>query len=102
MKRPICSKCGSEMKYYDRVKRIVRREHGTKNIVYIERYFCKSCCIVRRILPNYILPHKHYDKRIIDGFINGVYSNEQLEFEDYPCELTIANWKRYFEPPTFI
>lgn len=102
MRKVLCSECSMEMKYYDRVRRIVRCEYGTKRTVYVKRYFCSCCGIIRRILPNYILPYKHYDKRIIDGFVHGKYSSEQLEFEDYPCELTIANWKRYFKPPTFI
>ena len=101
-KTVVCSKCGSVMKYYDRVKRVVRLAYGSKKNVYIKRYSCRKCGSVCRILPEHILPYKHYEKKIIEGFVLGRLTSELLEYEDYPCETTIANWKRYFDPPTFI
>ena len=92
----LCLECGSSAKYYDMVKRIVRGKNGKKRFITIKRYFCSSCGSVHRIIPDYILPFKHYEKSIINGFVSGKLSSEQLEFEDYPCDATIAHWKKYF------
>ena len=92
----VCSKCGSAMRYYDRVKRIVRQAYGSKSKVYVKRYSCLTCGSVCRFLPDNLLPCKHYDKDIIEGFVLGLLNSDLLEYEDYPCESTIANWKRYF------
>lgn len=98
----VCSKCGSVMKYYDRVKRTVKLTYGSKKNIYVKRYSCPKCSSICRKLPDNILPYKHYDKKIIEGFVLGRLTSELLEYEDYPCDSTIVNWKRYFDPPTFI
>lgn len=91
-----CKLCGTETRRYDRVRRIIRCGYGKKKIAMIDRYICLKCGKVCRALPDNLLPYKQYDRRIIEGFVNGKLSSELLEFEDYPCETTIANWKRYF------
>ena len=97
-----CVKCGSSTKYYDKVKRIVKGKNGKKRRISVKRYACPNCGSVHRLIPDYILPYKHYERTIIEGFISGNLSSNQLEYEDYPCEATVAIWKRYHLPLTFI
>ena len=88
-----CAKCGKQMKYYDTVKRIVRHRFGIVNHIYVERYVCTECRHIKRYLPDQVLPYKHYEKNIIKGFVSGRYSSDDIEFEDYPCEITVKKWK---------
>lgn len=89
----ICRKCNTEMKHRDYVKRLVRTENGQKNWIKIERVICPNCHTITRVLPDYILPFKHYTKDIVDGVLNGDISPEQIEYEDYPSEITMKRWK---------
>lgn len=88
-----CPSCGSKSKRYDSVKRIMRIEYGEKITVVVERYICENCRTVRRMLPEYLLPNKHYKKSIILGFVNNEYTTDDIQFEDYPSEVTISRWK---------
>lgn len=89
-----CLRCGEISGYYDTVKRTVRTAYGKRYEVSIERYICTKCRFIHRELPDYLIPYKHYEKRIIDGFIFGNLSSDMLEYEDYPCSMTIQNWKK--------
>lgn len=88
-----CSRCGERTKYYDTVKRFVRSEYGKQRVLYVKRYICKNCRFLHRNLPDFLLPNKHYEKRIVNGFIFGSLTSEMLEYEDYPCTSTIKIWK---------
>ena len=91
-----CPKCGADMKRYDSVKRVVKTKGGVKERVLIVRAKCTNCNSVRRILPENILPYKHYEKDIIDGVVEGLITSETLGYEDYPCEETMKRWKTEF------
>lgn len=88
-----CPLCGKEIKHYDHVHRSVRGEYGARRWIDIQRFVCSGCGSVHSELPFELLPHKHYEARIIKGFIFGAYSLSDLEFEDYPSENTIKRWK---------
>lgn len=92
-----CIKCGGELKHYDKVKRIVRLKQRTVQWVLVNRSYCVRCGLVRRELPEALLPYYHYDARIIEGFISGELSSHDLEYEDYPCDATVTRWKRAHE-----
>lgn len=88
-----CRDCGSPMKRYDKVLRIVRTKGRKSKWVKIERYRCLSCGRIHRELPDYILPYKQYESEIIKGVLEGIITCETLGYEDYPCELTMLRWK---------
>ena len=88
--------CGGEMKHHDKAVRIIREKGGVKHRVYIERVKCEKCGKIRRNFPENILPHKQYDKEIIDGVKEGLIDSDTLGFENYPCELTMKHWREEF------
>lgn len=89
----ICPCCGGYLKYYDRVKRIVRTKWGVSKKVKIRRLRCMKCGMLHRELPDYIFPYKQYEADIIFGVLEDFITPETLGFEDYPCEMTMLRWK---------
>lgn len=87
-----CPHCGGQLKYYDRVSRIVRSRLRTTERILIRRLRCINCGKVHRELPTYIMPYKQYSSDIIDGVINGHITQDTLGFEDYPCSMTMTRW----------
>ena len=79
-------------KYRDSVRRLVREAYGKKSKVLVARYKCTRCGYIFRVLPEYLLPYKHYRKEIIAKVIDGSITSETEGFEDYPCELTMKKW----------
>ncbi len=97
----ICPKCGGQLKYYDKVQRLVRTKFGNKKWVTIRRLRCCKCRAVHRELPDFIFPYKQYEADIIIGVLEGLITRETLGFEDYPCEMTMIRW-RSFPPRLFL
>lgn len=89
-----CPMCGGDLKPYGYRKRIVRSQYGKKEFIKIKRMICSKCKRTHRVLPKNLMPYKHYENDIVKGFINGTLSQEDLEYEDYPSESIINEWKR--------
>lgn len=88
----LCKYCGNEMRYRSTQKRFVKFPSGKKIQIDIEVVTC--CGHYKRILPEYLLPYKHYTKDVIEKVRNGKISSDDLEYEDYPCEMTMKRWKK--------
>lgn len=93
----ICPKCGGQLKYYDKVKRIVRTKYGRKNKIDVKRFRCCKCDAIHRELPESVIPYKQYEADIIFGVLEGLITCGTLGFEDYPCEMTMIRWRLH--PP---
>ena len=90
----VCPKCGGELKYYDSVERIVRTDFGKRYWIKIERMICTDCHSTHRVIPNILMPYKHYEKEIIKGFVDRSKSSYDLRYEDYPSESVVNEWRR--------
>lgn len=60
--KSICQNCGSKLKRYDKVSRIVRTKGGKTSWIEIERFRCPVCGQIHRELPDYVFPYKQYFK----------------------------------------
>lgn len=96
MKKEIvtCPGCGSDARYYDRTKRIVRTKGRQSKRIYVERYRCYKCGETHRKLPDLIYPYKQYEREIITGVLEGFITPQTFGYEDYPCEMTMIRWRR--------
>ena len=86
----ICESCGSDLKYYDKVSRMVRTKNRKASIITVKRFKCPVCNCIHRNLPNNIFPYKQYDARIITGVIEGKITSDMIDYEDYPCEIAYS------------
>lgn len=87
-----CPNCGGDLKYYDKVQRIVRTKDRTSKYVEIRRFRCQECRCVHRELPEFIFPYKQYEADVIRGVVEGTITSDTLGFEDYPCEMSMIRW----------
>ena len=74
-----CQDCGGKLKYYDKVRRIVRTKGRVSKWVNVPRYQCSECGCIHRYLPDYIYPYKQYESEIIAGVIEGLITCETFE-----------------------
>lgn len=91
-----CPNCRGDLKYYDKVKRMIRIKGGIKKWTYVKRFRCVKCNCLHREIPEYIKPYKHYISEIIEGFLNGTITSDSIDYEDYPCEMTTERWYKSF------
>lgn len=87
-----CPKCGGELKYYDKVERVVRTKGRSTKWVTVRRLRCCRCGMLHRELPEYVYPYKQYEMEVITGVLDGIITSDTLGYEDYPCGMTMANW----------
>lgn len=87
-----CGECGAQLKHRDFVKRIKKTKGGTTSWISVERLICEGCGKIHRQLPKDLLPYKHYDASIIKGVVSGKITPEHIDYEDYPCEMTMIRW----------
>ena len=88
-----CKKCGTELKRYDQVSRIIRTKYRKTTWIKVERFQCPCCGQIHRKLPDDIFPYKQYDAEIIKGVLEGIITCETYGYEDYPCEATMKRWR---------
>lgn len=89
-----CPVCGDKLRKYDKVKRILKTKHGLKTEIIIDRVYCKRCKKVHRVIPEEIMPYKHYEKEMILGVQEGFITPYTYGFEDFPSEKQMDRWKR--------
>ncbi len=87
-----CPNCSGGLRLYDHVMRIVKTKKGVKNYIYIRRMKCQKCGKIHRELPPHVLPYIQYDKDIVMGVLSGQITPDDLDYEDYPCEMTMVRW----------
>ena len=87
-----CPLCGGKLKYYDKVKRIIRTKRRETKWIYIRRYKCGKCGSIHREILEDIYPYRQYESEVIFGVLEGFITPDILGFEDYPCEMTMKRW----------
>ncbi len=87
-----CPDCGKDLKYYDKVRRIVRTKGRATWHVLIRRLRCSNCEKIHRELPACVVPYKQYEAELIKGVLEGIITPETIGYEDYPCEMTMDRW----------
>ena len=59
----------------------------------LRRLRCVKCGTFHRALPEVLFPYKQYEAEVIRGVLEGLITCETIDFEDYPCEMTMERWK---------
>ena len=94
---PVCPVCQSPLKSRDTRRRHIRQEGGVKKWGRIRRLMCERCHRLHNELPANLSPYKHYETEVIEGVVDEVITQDDLESEDYPCEKTMERWQEWVE-----
>ena len=94
---PVCPECQTPLKYRDTRQRHIRQEGGAKVWGRIRRLFCQKCHRLHNELPANLSPYKHYEVEVIEGVVDEVITQDDLESEAYPCAKTMERWKLWIE-----
>lgn len=93
-RKDICPNCNDKMQRRGFIKRLLRIEYGKKIFIKVPRYYCKNCNKWHRFIPDFVEPYKHYRKDILDNFRKNKFYEENIEFEDYPRDITKYRWNK--------
>ena len=85
-----CPKCGGDLKYYDRVTRIVRTKGRKTWKIPMRRLQCTRCGSVHRELPELIFPYKQYEAEVIIGVLEGFITMVRWQAQDWTTEVVLT------------
>lgn len=93
---PVCRK--GTLIFRDYCCRIVRYEGGTHEWIWIPRHQCDNsqCNRIHRMLPDILVPYKHYTEETVAGVLDEVISADDADSENYPAETTMIRWHHWF------
>lgn len=94
-----CPECGSSLKHRDWKRRHNKYPGKEPKQVWfvIERKRCTKCRKIHSILPEFVVPYKHYKSELIEDVVDEFISEADTVIEDYPCESTLKRWKEWIE-----
>lgn len=95
-----CKYCNGNLKFVYYGSRIVWGPGGKRHTVQIREMQCENCGHYQRILPDELMPFRRYPAQVIMDVVNGIVTEDDLEYEDYPCSMTFKRWKEFYS--TFI
>ena len=95
-----CPECGKgKLIPRGRVRRHIRKEDTGEKVWYRIPYGkCdhEECGCYRRFLPDFMVPHKHYEEQAITDSLDGVINKESLESESF--EDGLLDYPMYTKP----
>lgn len=85
------------MHFRDYCDRMIRYEGGSYEWLKIPRHQCDNprCHKVHRMLPDFLVPYKHYTEDIICGVLDETVRPTDADSEDYPSEQTMLRWHHW-------
>jgi hypothetical protein len=87
MNAPVCPDCGQLLTGYDSRRRHVVESSGEVRWFRLRRLKCNYCKKLHLELPDFMVPKKHYDARVIEDVLSG---------QSHSCpadDSTIRRWK---------
>lgn len=94
---PSCPDCGQSMIHYDSRKRIRRDENGIFDFIRVRRLYCSVCKKYHTELPDELIPYKHYKAEVIEGVLEDIVHDSDLDSDKYPSTSTMNNWVLWFK-----
>jgi hypothetical protein len=94
-----CPVCGKKMAYHDKYPRPIKDKNTT---IWINRVKCKnkSCNKTQAVLPDFIMPYKHYSADEIESVILDSIDTKP-EFINTPASIaTVRRWLRFYRSKT--
>lgn len=55
------------------------------------------CRRVHRMIPDWLLPYKHYAEEVISGVLDDIIKPTDSDSEDYPAEITMFRWRHWLK-----
>lgn len=87
----LCPETGTVMEKCGTVKRVVK-EPGMKWYIWVPVYFSKATGRYYRVLPDFLLPYKHYTANTVKA---AQENHQDLDLYDLPSDSSRLRWQRW-------
>ena len=87
----VCPDCHCSLRCHDHRERYVTMKCGKRLQLSVPRGICPSCGRLHTVLPNFVVPYKHYGTTVIQGVVDGKDLDTCLAEDS-----TMQRWRREF------
>ena len=96
--KALCARCGGPMTVHDCYPRHILDEYGARHDGWIVQGCCGACKKYPSLIPDFIMPYKHYETAVIEAAILKVEEEGGLRLIDCPAAgSTVWRWVNQFE-----
>ena len=86
-----CPHCGEQLVYRDSRLRIWRHCNEPTDRILIHRMLCRICNRLHTVLPDVLVPHKHYGASEIEAVLESEVRSDEVS------DSTVARWWRWIQ-----
>ena len=84
-----CERCLQRMSIHSHYKRVIKE---TGELIAITIVWCSTCRKWHALLPDFLLPHKHYSGNEVEGVIIDSATEAVSQIETSASESTVRRW----------
>jgi hypothetical protein len=95
----VCALCKGSLKYHNCYPRHILDELSSRYSGWIAQMHCVACGVYPALIPDFIMPHKHYEAGVIEKVIAQSERGSNIEkFGDCSADIsTMRRWIRQFK-----
>ena len=94
----VCSLCGGSLCFHGCYPRHVKDGAGERHNGWVAQGYCGTCKKYPALIPDFVMPHKHYGVAVIEAAISEVEEDGGLRLSGCPAdESTIRRWANQFK-----
>ena len=90
----LCPDCNGSMSLHGTYRRHCRDNSGKRHYGWVAQGYCATCVCYHSILPNFIIPHKHYNCGVIGSVIAAAEARWIVE-QSCICAADISTMRRW-------
>ena len=96
--KALCARCGGPLAVHDCYPRHILDENGERHDGWIVQGHCSACKKYPALIPDFIMPYKHYEAAVIESAISKVEEEGRIRLGDCPAAgSTVWRWVNQFE-----
>ena len=92
----VCVLCFGSLRYHDCYDRKTKDEDGHRHFGWIAQGYCKDCKVYPALIPDFIMPHKHYSAEVIEAVIAESESGRVVE-QFGGCAADVSTMRRWIK-----
>jgi hypothetical protein len=92
----LCSKCHGRLKYHGSYRRYLRDEGSNREKGWVAQVHCAACGKYPALIPEFIMPYKHYNAEVIEGVIAGSENGVNVE-KSGGCAADASTMRRWIK-----
>ena len=94
----LCPRCHGPFKFHSTHSRHFLDEKGDRHDGWVAQCCCKTCKKYPSLIPDFIMPYKHYEAAVIESAILEVGENGSLGLNSCPADdSTVRRWVNQFQ-----